>query len=67
MTPNDNSVYFLHSRRNRPVRSGPSRWLNLPREGFSARMEADKTEMSNSHEASHVSSTFILGHTGRSK
>lgn len=67
MTPNENSYFFIDSRRNRtttPQRT--SRWLNQPRDGFTALMARDQQEMSNSPEARHTSS-IIVGHTGRTK
>ena len=61
------SGYYHIPSRKTEATSGPSSWLNQPRDGFTAAMEARKTQMSNSPEAKHVSSTFILGHTGRNK
>lgn len=65
MTPNENSHLFIHSRR-QPKPQRISRWLNQPRDGFTALMARDQQEMSNSPEARHTSS-IIVGHTGRTR
>lgn len=67
MKPNDNSAFFLHSRRNRPEATR-SWWMEeASREAFQAAAIRERLRMSNSPEARHVSSTFIVGHTGRAK
>lgn len=45
-----------------------SHWLDVPREGFTDRINREElARMKRSREAKGVSSTFIVGHAGRSK
>lgn len=66
MTPNENSHFFIHSRRHTPARADGSWWLGLSRDAHQHEAERRKVRMSNSPEARHTSS-IIVGHTGRTR
>ena len=64
----DNNALFDYSAPRHNPEASRSWWMEQPtREAFQAAAIRERLRMSRSRESRHVSSTFILGHVGRTK